>query len=96
MYLEQVLDVDVQKSNRYATPVEWTVQVSFVSALLLLNVLGIESVGRGSSAFMTILLTPWILVVVIAITRILTDTTIKGRSFNMTRAFGTRATATID
>jgi amino acid transporter len=86
----------VKETNGHASPVEWTVKVSFVSALLLLNFLGIESVGRGSSAFMTILLAPWILVVVIAITGGLTGTTITGWPFNTASAFGTRAISTID
>lgn len=88
VYLEQALNVDL-----HDPATEWTVKIAFVFLLLLLNVLGIESVGHGSTAFMLLLLAPFVLIILIAFTGVFSGTTVLGWPFSVESMVGTPAEA---
>jgi amino acid transporter len=91
VYLEQALDMDLED------PVtQWTVKIGFVAAMLALNFAGIQSVGHGSTAFMVILLTPFVVIVLIAFTGVFTGTTILGWPFSTENMLGTKPAAEVD
>jgi amino acid transporter len=85
VYLEQALNMDLDDPV-----VQWTVKITFVAVLLGLNFMGIESVGHGSTAFMVILLTPFVVIIVIAFTGVFTGTTVLGWSFSTANMLGTK------
>ena len=85
VYLEQALDMDLEDPTT-----QWTVKIGFVTAMLALNFAGIQSVGHGSTAFMVILLTPFVVIVLIAFTGVFTGTTVLGWPFSVANMLGTK------
>ena len=83
VYLEQALDMNLEDPT-----IEWTIKITFVVLLLLLNVLGIESVGHGSTAFMILLLTPFLIIISIAFTGIFTGIGVLGWPFSTAKMLG--------
>jgi hypothetical protein len=90
VYLEQALDMDLED------PVtQWTVKIGFVAAMLALNFAGIQSVGHGSSAFMILLLTPFVVITLIAFTGVFTGTTVLGWPFSVANMLGTKSASEV-
>jgi amino acid transporter len=86
VYLEQAVDVDLSDPTT-----AWSIKITFVVLLLLLNVMGIESVGHGSTLFMIALLSPFVVIIAIAFTGIFTGTTVTGWAFSTSDMVGTPA-----
>ena len=83
VYLEQAMDVDLSDPTT-----AWSIKIAFVVLLLPLNVMGIESVGHGSTLFMIALLSPFVVIIAIAFTGIFTGTTVTGWAFSTSDMVG--------
>ena len=87
VYLKEIVDTE---DRALSDPVvEWTIKVAFVAMMLLLNILGIESVGHGSTVFMIMLLSPFVVIILIAFTGVFTGTTVLGWPFSVSSMLGT-------
>jgi amino acid transporter len=84
VYLEEVME----RSFHDEEVVEWSIKITFIVVMLLLNLCGIESVGHGSTLFMICLLSPFIIIVFIAFTGAFTGTTILGWPFSTESMLG--------
>jgi amino acid transporter len=84
VYLEEALDMDLHDPTT-----AWTIKITFVVLLLVLNVLGIESVGHGSTLFMIALLSPFVVIILLAFTGVFTGTTVTGWPFSTADMIGT-------
>ena len=63
--------------------------------MLGLNFAGIQSVGHGSSAFMILLLTPFVVITLIAFTGVFTGTTVLGWPFSVANMLGTKSASEV-
>ena len=64
-------------------------QAGFIAVVAALNFAGIEQVGHGSLIFMLLLLTPFVLVTVIAFTGVFTGVGVLGWEFKSSNLLGT-------
>eukprot|EP00277_Geminigera_cryophila_P021631 CAMPEP_0179467116 /NCGR_PEP_ID=MMETSP0799-20121207/48316_1 /TAXON_ID=46947 /ORGANISM="Geminigera cryophila, Strain CCMP2564" /LENGTH=272 /DNA_ID=CAMNT_0021272345 /DNA_START=6 /DNA_END=821 /DNA_ORIENTATION=- len=85
VYMEQMVNVDFASHPE----AEWAMKFIFILSLLLLNLLGIESVGHGSLVFMSCLLTPFIFITCVALTGSISGTTVLGWPFAISAMLGT-------
>ena len=63
--------------------------------MLGLNFAGIQSVGHGSSAFMILLLTPFVVITLIAFTGVFTGTTVLGWPFSVANMLCTKSASEV-